>query len=183
MEQNGELTDRARLGDFALAMDAPVGDTVLIDDSLIEAAIARSRKSTRRRIILPLHSESGESLHRMLNALQPGTYIRPHRHQTPPKAESLLLLRGSIGFLVFDEVGEVTQSVVLSANSARLGIDCRPGTFHTFVALQPDTVVFEVKPGPYDHAGDKDFAPWAPDEWSREAQAYLRELEKRFRAV
>jgi dTDP-4-dehydrorhamnose 3,5-epimerase-like enzyme len=43
-------------------------------------------------------------------------------------------------------------------------IDIEPNLWHGFVALEPDTVILEVKRGPYDGAGDKVFAPWAPGE-------------------
>lgn len=112
----------------------------------------------------------------MLNALQPGSYVRPHRHLSPPKAESIVLLRGKLGFVTFLDDGSVDRRLVLAAGSASFGVDCHPGLFHTIFALEPDTVVFEVKPGPYDPASDKDFAPWAPEEGSPESAAYLERL-------
>jgi hypothetical protein len=44
------------------------------------------------------------------------------------------------------------------------------------VALKPDTVIFEVKAGPYDAATDKAFAPWAPAEGTQEAQSFLADV-------
>ena len=166
-------------GEHPRALAAPPGATVSIDDALIATAIDASRQSPRRRIILPLHQKADEVLHRMLNAVQPGSYVRPHRHLAPPKAESLVLLRGSVRFFVFGETGEVAETFVLSAGSSQLGLDVRPGVYHTFVALAPDTVVFEVKPGPYEPTTDKDFAPWAPPEGTPEAAAYLASLASR----
>ncbi|MGD8861079.1 MAG: hypothetical protein PVI30_13820 [Myxococcales bacterium] len=32
------------------------------------------------------------------------------------------------------------------------------------MALEPDTLIYEVKPGPWSAATDKSFAPWAPAE-------------------
>ncbi len=165
---------------FPLALDPPAGEAVVIDDTLIETAIAGSRESPRRRIILPLHVSDSESLNRMLNAIQPGSYVRPHRHVTPPKAESIVVLRGSVGFLVFSDAGEVTQATILSAAGPVLGIDCRSGAFHTFVCLDKDTVVFEVKPGPYVRTDDKDFAGWAPMEKGEGVPEYLAELQRFF---
>jgi hypothetical protein len=40
-------------------------------------------------------------LHRMLNAIEPGSYIRPHRHQSPPKPESIIVLSGSLALVKF----------------------------------------------------------------------------------
>lgn len=161
---------------FPRALDAPAGETALIDEQLIGRAIAASRESPRRRVILPLHASASDPYQRMLNAVQPGSYIRPHRHRDPPKGESVIVLRGAVRFVTFREDGAVAMSVALGPTSGTIGLDVRPGVYHTFLALEPDTVVFEAKTGPYDERVDKDFAPWAPAEGSPEAAAYLRRL-------
>ncbi len=155
------------------ALDPPPGDLALLSHELMEAALARSRVSARRRVILPLHKEAGDTLHRMLNAVQPGSYIRPHRHLTPPKAESFVVLRGALAFFTFEESGAVRDSVRLEAGESPFGVDLSPGLYHAFVALAPDTLIFESKPGPYVASTDKDFAAWAPEEGSPQAAAYL----------
>jgi len=48
--------------------------------------------------------------------------------------------------------------------------------FHSFAATVEDTVLFEVKQGPYQKISDKDFASWAPVEGSAEARDYLKGL-------
>ena len=163
---------------FPLAMDAPEGKVNLIDQALIGRAVEMSRKSPRRRIIYPFHKTNEDVLHRMLNCLQPDSYIRPHRHLSPPKAESVIVLKGSICFIVFDSDGRVQEHTVLSAMSDRIGVDMEPGVFHTFFAVEDDTVLFEIKPGPYEKGSDKDFAPWAPAENSEGAEEYLRGLQR-----
>lgn len=160
------------------ALPAPPGDLVPLTADLLDAAAKASRSSARGRIILPLHKSPEDPLQRMLNALQPGSYIQPHRHLHPPRAESLILLRGSIRYIMFSEDGKIQESCVIAAHSVRLGMDTQPGIYHTFFALEPDTVVFEVKAGPYVEASAKDFAPWAPQEGSREAAYYLEKLAK-----
>ena len=50
----------------------------------------------------------------------------------------------------------------------------------TIAMLSEHVVCFEVKPGPYSAANDKDFAPWAPREGDPEAGAYLEGLVGRF---
>jgi cupin fold WbuC family metalloprotein len=112
----------------------------------------------------------------MFNALQPGTYIPPHRHANPPKAESILVLRGSLCFATFDVQGAIQVMVDLTAGAETFGVDVAAGIFHTFFILEPDTVVFEVKPGPYSPIDDKDFAEWAPREDDPAASQYLNAL-------
>ena len=162
--------------EFPLAMKAPDGQVVAITHDLVRQAVEASRKSPRRRIILPFHKSDASPLHRMLNAVQPGSYIRPHWHRDPPKEESLVLLQGAICVVVFEDDGRVRQAVRLRAGSSEFGIDLAAGVCHTFIALEPDTVVFEVKPGPYDRATDKDFASWAPVEGTAEAKDYVDRL-------
>lgn len=161
---------------FPLAMPAPAGPVTVLSQALMQEAIALSRQSPRRRIICPFHLSAGDSLHRMLNAIQPHSYIPPHRHLNPPKAESIVVLQGSVGYLTFNDSGAVDQLHILGANRPALGVDTQPGIFHTFLALEADTVLFEVKPGPYEKASDKDFPAWAPREGSDEAKTYLDRL-------
>jgi cupin fold WbuC family metalloprotein len=163
----------AAMSDPRRALDPPPGELTLLSTELMEAALAQSRISARRRVILPLHKEAGDTLHRMLNAVQPGSYIRPHRHLGPPKAECFVVLRGALAFLTFAEDGAVRDCVHVEAGASPFGVDLSPGVYHGFVALAPDTLIFEAKPGPYVASTDKEFAPWAPEEGSPHAAAYL----------
>lgn len=161
---------------FPLALPAPQSPFTAISDELVEQALSMSRQSPRKRIILPLHKGQAATLHRMLNAMQPGTYVRPHRHWQPPKCESVVVLRGKLGCVHFDEQGQVLERLVAAAGTPIFGVDSEAGVFHTFVPLVADTVAFETKDGPYEKLNDKDFAPWAPEEGRPEAAAYLQEL-------
>jgi cupin fold WbuC family metalloprotein len=167
------------------ALSPPAGDLSLVSAEIVDAAVASSRRSPRRRVIQPFHKTEAEPLHRMLNAVQPDSYIRPHRHLDPPKAEAFIVLRGAIAFFTFEDDGRVRECVRLAAGSDRFGVDLVPGVFHSFIALDPDTVIYEVKTGPYAQSTDKTFAPFAPEE-GPEAAAYmttlLSELARRERA-
>ncbi len=163
---------------FPKALPPPESVNTPITEELIDELILWSQKSPRKRIILPLHKTPGANLHRMLNAMQPGTYVQPHRHLFPPKAESIIVLKGGLNVIVFNEDGSIQEVYSLQAGSPRFGMDSEPGVYHTFVVTEPDTVIFEVKPGPYNPADDKDFADWAPKEGSSEAAAYLQRIEK-----
>lgn len=158
------------------AMQPPKGATTILTTDLLQEVVKASRKSPRRRMIFPFHKKEHATLHRMLNAIQPDSYVQPHRHLDPPKAESIVVLKGSIKCFIFDESGGIQEIFVLTEGSAQFGIDVEPGVFHTFVALEPDTVVFEVKPGPYVQASDKDFATWSPKEGTPAALDYMQKL-------
>jgi len=155
----------------------PLPDKVTgISAEIISQAAAVSRKSPRRRVIFPFHKSNKDTLHRMLNVIQPGSYTQPHRHMNPPKAEAIIVIRGSGAGIIFDEKGEISDVFFLSTNSNFIGVDLEPGVFHTFLALEEDTVLFEAKQGPYDRTTDKDFAVWAPSETSGSASAYMNQL-------
>ena len=161
---------------FPKALPAPSTNNTLITTEHIHSCVEASKKSPRKRIILPLHKSNDSNLHRMLNAMQPGSYIQPHRHMFPPKAESIIVLQGAIYVFIFTADGEISEVHTVAAGGLNLGIDSEPGVFHTFAAIQEDTVLFEVKPGPYNQADDKDFAPWAPAEGDHGAEEYLQQL-------
>jgi cupin fold WbuC family metalloprotein len=158
------------------ALDAPAGELVVLSRSLVEDVCEASRTSPRRRIILPFHKREDELLHRMLNVIQPDSYVRPHRHLEPPKAEAWVVLRGALAFFTFEEDGRIRDCLSLAAGGEQFGVDLAPGIFHGLVALAPDTVIFEVKNGPFAPANDKAFAAWAPAEGSPEAAGYMAAL-------
>jgi len=161
---------------YPKALAPPTDNNTLISADLIDRCVTASRQSPRQRIIQPLHKTSDAQLHRMLNAMQPGSYIQPHRHLFPPKAESVIVLQGAIYVFIFEDDGTIDAVHTVRAGSINLGIDSEPGVFHTFAAIEEDTVLFEVKPGPYNQADDKDVAPWAPAEGADGAKEYLDQL-------
>src|SRR5271165_4324729 len=143
----------------------------LLQESLFESLLVQARQSARRRVNHNFHTSMAENPHRFLNVMLRGTYIAPHRHLDPPKSETFLVLRGELAFFVFDDAGAVTS--VTRLGSDPMGIDIGPGVWHSLSVLSEEAICFEVKPGPYSAANDKDFAKWAPREGDPLAQDYL----------
>jgi cupin fold WbuC family metalloprotein len=114
-----------------------------------------------------------------LNVLLRGTYVTPHRHIDPPKPEAFLVLTGAIKIVLFDDVGqpEAVHRLTAPGTGPAWGIDLDPGIWHTILAESDTAVCYEVKPGPYTAASDKDFAPWAPRENQPGWREYLAMLE------
>ena len=149
----------------------------MLDERELRRGITASRESPRRRIILPINRSDTEAVQRLVNFLQAGSYIRAHRHPKPENVENATVLQGSVLALIFDEAGNVAASHQLVAGKvASCTIDIEQGVWHTFLALEDDTVVLEIKRGPYDAKTDKEFAPWSPEEGSDEAAAWVREM-------
>ena len=89
--------------EYPMALHSPGTPLTVLDRELLSAGCAPSKESPRRRIIQPLHKEPGDILQRMLNTLQPGSYIRPHRH-APHRAESLVVLCGTLLYLTMERL-------------------------------------------------------------------------------
>jgi cupin fold WbuC family metalloprotein len=147
----------------------------VVDDARIQAVVARAKASPRLRMNDNLHAMD-DAIHRLLNATEPGTYVQPHRHGTPAKAETLAVIRGRGAVLVFDDAGRVTEKAILSPEGPAYVAEVPAAAWHTLVALEPGTVWFEVKAGPYAAPPAQDVANWAPAPGSPGASAYLEKL-------
>jgi cupin fold WbuC family metalloprotein len=145
-----------------------------VDRTLLQDLLERAKRSPRLRINHNFHSSMEDNPHRFLNVMVKGTYIAPHRHLDPPKAEAFLVLDGEVAFFIFDDSGNVVRTEVVGRDP--IGIDLPPGVWHTLTPLSAHAICYEVKPGPYLASTDKDFAAWAPREGDPAAVAYLESL-------
>lgn len=141
---------------------------------------ASARQSPRLRKNLNLHASEQDAVQQFFNAIEPGSYVPPHRHLSPGKEETLLMQRGRIGVMLFDDSGQVSRHFMLEAGSAQFGVRIDCGVWHSVVSLQPGTVFFEVKRGPYVPMQAGERADWAPADGTPEAADYLRWMESRF---
>lgn len=135
----------------------------LIDDALFQETQSRARNSLRKRANHNFH-DLNEVYQRFLNVLCRGTYVQPHRHRNVPKPETFIALQGELGFLLFDDSGEITDHFLLSSSGPRYGIDIQPGVWHSIVCITETCICFEGKSGPYNPDTDKEFADFAPAE-------------------
>jgi cupin fold WbuC family metalloprotein len=155
------------------------GDHFALTEEVLQTGFRMSAASTRRRVILPLHRTQDASVQRMLNFFQPGTYVCPHQHPQSGAIETVHVLAGALGFVLFESDGTTCSTHRLEAGGGGL-IDIEPGVWHGIVALAPDTAILEIKQGPYDGSADKTFAPWAPAENDPGAPGYLAKIEALF---
>ena len=136
----------------------------------------RAALSERQRMNHNFH-ELTDNVQRMLNAIEPDSYVQPHRHSDPAKVEVFLILRGRAAAFLFDEDGNILDSAVLTPGGQTPGVEIAPGQIHTIVSLEEGTIFFEVKDGPYIAVRDKDFASFAPPpENTTAAREYLSGL-------
>jgi cupin fold WbuC family metalloprotein len=135
-----------------------------IDSKLLDELTAKAATSPRKRAHYNLHPVLEDPVQRLCVAIEPGTYIRPHRHAEPSTWEVFILLRGSAVFLVFDDAGKVQERVAIKAGGPVQAIEIPVDTWHSIASLETGTVFLEVKQGPYSAPKGVNSAAWAPAE-------------------
>ena len=132
-----------------------------LSETELRALCREAASAPRRRTHQLWHLDHADCVQRLAMALQPGTYVRPHRHGEPPKWEALVLLQGQVSLLTFDDAGTVLERVELSHPRGCVVVETPAGTWHSLVAVEADSVLFEFKQGPF---APSEFAAWAPAE-------------------
>jgi cupin fold WbuC family metalloprotein len=147
---------------------------IKITTQLIDSVIDQARTSLRLRMNYNFHPELSDPVQRLLNALEPWTYIRPHKHIT--KEESFVLLRGTALAVVFNDDGSIRDHAVLSQANGILGIEFEENSYHMLTALETGTVVYEIKEGPFVPHTEGSSASWAPQEGTPGAKDFLAKV-------
>ena len=70
-------------------------------------------------------------------------------HKHPTKDETFVILRGKVRVTTHRDDGSIIEDVVLCAEEGRYGVDIPKRVWHTIEALEPDSVIFECKEGPF----------------------------------
>lgn len=156
----------------------------VIDAAMLDALTARAQASPRLRQHLNLHQSYADPCQRLLNAIEPGSYLRPKRDVTVPRIKLLVALRGRFAMVRFDGDGRVASVIPFAAGDAERGVravEVAPDCWSTTVSRASGSILLEVRPGPFDPAHLGDFAPWAPEVGTRAAASYLADLEKSVR--
>ena len=134
----------------------------------------QSADHARGRINHNLHPSLDDPIQRFFNVMEPGSYVRPHRHTDPPRWEVFVGISGRAAVLEFDRRGGVIQRSEISPRGPDIAVEIAGGSWHTVTALESGTVLFELKPGPYSPVSDKDFAAWAPSEKDADRERFVR---------
>lgn len=146
----------------------------IIDQGALSRLSADAAERPRRRANWNLHPTLDDPIQRFFNAMEPGTYVRPHRHEGVHRWECFFAIRGSAAIVTFSDDGVLRERVVIAADGDNLGLEIPPGAWHALASLQSGTILLELKPGPYEPMTDKDFASWAPEEGDPDAAAFER---------
>jgi len=136
----------------------------ILDQNTIELLKKNSRLSTRKRSHFFLHESYSDPVQRFYNAMQPKTYICPHKHTKNDAWELFVIIAGEAAVLIFDEFGTILERVGLGKRYGVYLVEIPPNLYHSIACLQEDTLLVEFKHGAYDPLTDKCFADWAPRE-------------------
>lgn len=152
----------------------------IINRELLDRVSAEAQASPRRRKNYNFHASESEASHRLLNAMETDSYIQPHCHSDASKDETILVLRGRFGVIFFDAAGHVASTSILVPGGNAMAVNIPHGVFHGIVALEPNSVFFEAKSGPYLPLTPEEKATWAPVEGDPAAIDYLAFLKRLF---
>lgn len=140
----------------------------------------QAKDNPRRRQHRNIHQSYQDPCQRLFNAIEPDSYIHPHRHASDPRDEMLVAIRGLMALITFNNEGKIKDTIFFGTEklgtSITTVVEISSSVWHTVVALEPGSVLLEVKAGPFNPSLPKDLANWAPRENSDEAKLYLSQL-------
>ncbi len=90
----------------------------------------------------------------MLYALEPGTVLPIHRHRG--SSETVVIIRGRIQWVFYDDSGAETERVTLDARGDLRMLNVERGRWHSLVCLESGSVLFESKDGPWEPLAPED---------------------------
>ena len=120
---------------------------MIIDGRVLDDLSAQARASERLRMNMDMRNGPEDLSQRMLNALEPGTVLPIHRHHD--SSETVVIVRGKIQWVFYDENGNETERVVLDADGNPRMLNVEKDRWHSLVCLESGSVLYESKDGPY----------------------------------
>ena len=120
---------------------------MIIDTELLVKVAEQAKASPRLRMNYNFHQSLDELCHRFINAVEPGTEVLIHKH--PTKDETFVILRGKVRVTTHRGDGSIIEDVVLSQESGNYGVDIPKNVWHMLESLEPGSVIFECKEGPF----------------------------------
>ena len=120
---------------------------MVIDNKILDELSAAAKINPRLRQAMDLRNCPEDLSQRMLNALEPGTIIPIHQHHA--SSETVVVLRGKIEWIFYDNEGKETEMAVLDANGDLRMLNVEKDRWHSLVCLESGSVLYESKDGPY----------------------------------
>ncbi|PZO06784.1 MAG: cupin fold metalloprotein, WbuC family [Lysobacteraceae bacterium] len=154
----------------------PSDNVRVISPDFLDRLTSQAVASPRQRQHYNLHATYDDPCQRFFNAVEPGSYLRPHRQALIPRSKLLVAVRGRFALLVFDDAGGIVQGVRFAAGELpgwAVAAEVPAGRWNTVLSLSPGAVLLEAKAGPFDPDAPREPAPWAPEEGGPDVAAYM----------
>lgn len=126
----------------------------ILQQTILNETIQKASESPRLRMNYNIHESFEDSVQRMFNALEPGTIVPIARH--PYSSETLIMLRGKLRVLIYDDNKNIIEDVIIAPNSDNIGYHIPKGTWHKVESLEHGTICFETREGPYVPVAEED---------------------------
>lgn len=126
----------------------------IIDKKMLDSVSAAAKSSERLRMNHNFHETLEAPCQRMLNALEPGTFVPIHRHIHT--AETYILLRGKLRIFFYNEEKVIIEEEILDQSHGCYGVHIPAGVWHSMEVLESGTIIFETKDGPYTPITEQD---------------------------
>lgn len=120
---------------------------MIIDEKILDNLTELAKTNPRLRQAMDLRNSPEDASQRMLNAMEPGTVLPIHRHHD--SSETVVIVRGKIQWVFYDENGNETERVVLDADGDSRMLNVEKDRWHSLVCLESGSVLYESKDGPY----------------------------------
>lgn len=167
----GKIPAAITYKDLCQILGIPFKAITSLGKEIFDAGETLAKSSERKRILILLHDDPGETAHRMINTLTKGTYGPPHKHTDPNTSEEFMAVRGAVCVFEFSEDGEVIGKFPIGEGYLSNLVEIKPGAIHSVVCLTETASCFEIKgQTKYDSTLDKSFYPWAPKEGDSQAE-------------
>ncbi len=118
-----------------------------LNQELLDGLVAQAKESPRLRAHYNLHETLDAKAQRLFIALEPGTMLPIHRHRATQ--ETQIVIKGRIRVFFYHPDKTVKESFDVACGTDTFGVQIPKGEWHNLEVLEPDTVILEVKDGPY----------------------------------
>ena len=125
-----------------------------ITQAILDELTAQAKASPRLRMNYDLRNSAEDQSQRMLNAIEPGSPLPIHRHRKT--SETVVVLRGKIRWIFYDDQGKVTETTELRSDGELRMLVVEKGRWHSLECLESGSVLFESKDGAYEPIGPED---------------------------
>ena len=116
---------------------------MVIDNKILDGLTAKAKENPRLRQSMDLRNSAEDKSQRMLNVMETGTVMPIHRHRK--SSETVVILRGKIRWLFYDDQGRITESTELRSDGEVRMLNVEKDRWHSLLCLESGSVLYESK--------------------------------------